>query len=365
MRVLIAPDKFKGTLTAPSAALAMAEGVRKVDPGAIVSSAPVADGGEGTLEALIDAFGGERSFETILDPWRNRARSPIAVFSNGDVCVEAATTLKGDPLTADSQGLGMLIRRAAELVQEGGRVLVAVGGTASTDGGTGLARSLGWSFRDRDGREVSPGGGGLASIAQIARPERPLDVEVVGLCDIQAPLTGEDGSARSFAAQKGATPEQVEQLEQGLQNLAALARSELHVDLHNIAFAGAGGGIAAGLRMFAGAELRSGFSFVSEAMRLPSLISFVDFVITGEGRFDAQSVAGKAPVGVARAAHAIGIPCLGLFGELASPAKVALTAGFSDVLSLRDSLEAPERRHPAELLTEATQLLLSRQPFNR
>lgn len=363
MRVLIAPDKFRGTLTAPSAALAMAEGVRRVDPSAILSCAPVADGGEGTIDALIDALGGERSFETTVDPWRKRARCAIAMLSSGDVCVEAATTLTGDPLTADSEGLGRLIRRAAELLHDDGRVLVAVGGTASTDGGTGLARSLGWSFLDGDGTEVPPGGAGLASIAQIKRPERPLDVAILGLCDVNAPLTGHDGSARSFAPQKGATSEQVELLERGLENLATVARSELHVDLQKVDFAGAGGGIAAGLHMFAGAELRSGFSFVSDAMRLPSLISSMDFVITGEGRFDEQSVAGKAPVGVARAAHEIGVPCLGLFGELASPAKVALTAGFSDVLSVRESLEDSERKDPGESLTEATQLLVSRQPL--
>ena len=363
MRVLIAPDKFKGTLSAPSAALAMADGVRKVDPAAILSSAPVADGGEGTLDTLIDAFGGERSFQTTVDPWRKRARCPIGVLANGDVCVETATALRGDPVSADSHGIGLLIRAASELVGKAGRVLVAVGGTASTDGGTGLARALGWSFRDRDGTEVPPGGRGLASIVRVEPPEPPLDIEVLALCDVKAPLTGDAGSARSFSPQKGATSEQVEELERGLQNLSVVARRELHLDLQKLDFAGAGGGIAAGLHMFVGAELRSGFAFVSEAMRLRSLVSSVDFVITGEGRFDEQSVAGKAPVGVARTARDLGIPCLGVFGELASPAKVALTAGFSDVLSLRESVEASERSHPAELLTQATQLLLSRQPL--
>lgn len=135
------------------------------------------------------------------------------------------------------------------------------------------------------------------------------------------------------------------------------------VDLDNVRFAGAGGGIAAGLRVFAGAELRSGFEFVSHAMRLRSLIVASDVVITGEGRFDEQSLAGKAPVGVARTSHELGIPCLGLFGELASPAKAALTAGFSDVLSLRDAFGAEAGADASILLTRATQLLLWRQPL--
>lgn len=363
MRVLIAPDKFKGTLGAPSAALAMVEGVRGVDPSAIVSSAPLADGGGGTLDALLDALGGARSFETTVDPWGARARVPMALLANDDVCIETATSVAGDALTADSHGTGLLLRRAGEIVEGSGRVLVAVGGTVSTDGGTGLARALGWSFLDSEGREVPPGGAGLERIARVQPPVVPVQVEVVGLCDVEAPLTGQAGSARSFAPQKGASPEQVEVLERGLLNLARIVRSHLGVDLDEVRFAGAGGGIAAGLRAFAGAELRSGFEFVSKAMRLRSLIAASDVVITGEGRFDEQSLAGKAPVGVARASHELGIPCLGLFGELASPAKAALTAGFSDVLSLRDEFGAGAIADASTVLTEATRLLLSRQPL--
>lgn len=363
MRVLLAPDKFKGTLSAPSAALAMAEGVRQVDPSAILSSAPVADGGAGTLDALLDAAGGQRRYETTVDPWWERLRTAIALLSNGEVCVETATSLQGDPLAADSYGLGLLIARAAELVQGEGSVLVAVGGTASTDGGTGLARALGWAFLDEDGHEVATGGAGLDRIASIRPPENRTQVSVVGLCDVKAPLTGVTGSAHRFAPQKGALPEQVQILERGLLNLTEQVRRHLGVDLDKVDFAGAGGGIAAGLHAFAGADLRSGFDQVSEAMRLRGLISSADFVITGEGRFDEQSVAGKAPVGVARVAHELGIPCLGLFGELASPPKVALTAGFSDVLSLREVFGPEATSEPASLVTDATRLLLSRQPL--
>lgn len=315
------------------------------------------------MDALIDALGGERTFETTEDPWGRRVRVPIALLPNGDVCIETATTATGDAMTAGSHGVGLLIRRAAELIQGAARVLVAVGGTASTDGGTGVARALGWSFLDRDGGEVPSGGAGLRSITRIEPPDEPPEPQVIALCDVDAPLTGETGSARSFAPQKGASPEQVDDLESGLVNLADLVRSRFGLDLDKLPFAGAGGGIAGGLRVFLGAELRSGFSFVAEAMRLGDLVSAADFVITGEGRFDDQSLAGKAPVGVARVAHEQGIPCLGLFGELASAARVALTAGFSDVLSLRDAVGHRSQEEPSTLLTEATRLLLSRQPL--
>jgi len=266
-------------------------------------------------------------------------------------------------MTADSHGLGVLIERAASLVQGGGRILVAIGGTASTDGGTGLARALGWRFLDGDGNEVPRGGAGLERIGRIEKPTERLEASVLGLCDVRAPLTGEAGSALSFGPQKGASPADVGALERGLTNLTQVARAQLNVDLDKVDHAGAGGGIAAGLHAFLGAELRSGFDFISNAMRLRGLVESADFVITGEGRFDAQSVAGKAPVGVARVAHELGIPCLGVFGELGSPAKVALTAGFSDVLSLREALGAEPTGEPSALLTEATRLLLARQPL--
>jgi glycerate 2-kinase len=362
VRVLIAPDKFKGSFSAPAAALAIAEGIRRVHPDAIVSSSPVADGGSGTLEALLDSVGGEKVYVTTTDAWGAHRRAPIALLDDGDVCIEAAESSTGDPMRADSGGLGTLLLEAAERAHPDHRVLVAVGGTASTDGGTGLARSLGWRFLDDEGREVPRGGAGLASIARIERPEAPLGTKVLALCDVDAPLTGEDGSARRYSPQKGASPDQVELLERGLSNLAARVRDATSIEMDR-AFGGAGGGIGAGLFAFAGADLHSGFSIVAESMRLSGLISAVDAVVTGEGRFDEQSLRGKAPIGVARAAHDSEVPCLGLFGELAIPVRAALTAGFSDVLSLMDHFGDRLPRDPAERLTEGARMLFARLPF--
>lgn len=360
MRVLLAPDKFKGTLSSTAAALAMAEGVRRAYPRAVITTCPLADGGGGTLDAMLDAVGGTKTFVTSRDPWGKPLRAPLALLADGSVCVETASPSFGDPVRADSEGVGMCIRRAAEL-SEGGRVLVAVGGTASTDGGTGLARALGWRFLDGFGEPLPEGSEALGRLRYIEEPYPRVSAEVVALCDVEAPLLGPSGSARRYAPQKGATAEQVEKLEHGLSELVALVREIFGKNI-DVPRAGAGGGIGAGLLAFADAELRSGFQVVAEAMKLGPLIAASDVVVTGEGRFDPQSLDGKAPAAVAGLAHKIGVPCLGVFGSLEVPVPTALGAGFSDVLDL---IAAPgmSAGDPTETLSRGTELLFGRQPF--
>lgn len=361
--MLIAPDKFKGTLSAPAAAIAIAHGVRDVQATAVVSSVPVADGGEGTVDTLLDARGGARIFVTTVDPWGTPRRARAVVLSDSSACLETASDVRGDPMRADSEGVGRAIAHIADSF-EVKRIIVAVGGTASSDGGTGLARAFGWRFLDRSGRDVPAGGEGLLHIRTISAPDSELGIDVVGLCDVDSPLTGPSGSARTFAPQKGAAPEQVDLLEQGLANLTAVVRGELGVDLNDVPHAGAGGGIGAGLLAFLRAELHSGFAFVAEAQGLERLISSVDVVITGEGRFDAQTLAGKAPAGVARLSHDLGVPCLGLFGEVDLPKRSALGAGFSDILALNEDVAEPARMSdPGEVLTMGARILLGRQPL--
>ncbi len=333
MRALIAPDKFKGTLSGPAAALAIAEGVREALPSAVVSLCPLADGGPGTMDALIDAIDGDKRYVSTVDPWGAEVRAPLAVLADGTVCIETAAPETGDVLTADSHGIGDALVQAAALSGTSA-VLVAVGGTASVDGGTGLARAFGWRFLDEAGDPLRPGGGALVDLARIAPAPEPVQRRVVGLCDVDAPLVGPEGAARRFGPQKGASPEQVELLERGLTNLGRVIQRDVGIDVLSAPYAGAGGGIGAGLVAFLGAELRSGFAFVAESLRLDRLISLADVVLSGEGRFDEQSLAGKAPAGVALMSRDHGVPCLGIFGSIAVAPKVALTAGFSDVLDL-------------------------------
>ncbi len=361
MRILIAPDKFKGTLSAPAAALAIADGIRGVYPDAVLSSSPVADGGGGTSDTLLDASGGRKVFVTTVDPWRAPCRAAVAVLADGSVCVETAAEGRGDPMHASSEGVGRTIAQVGEMFAPA-TVLVGVGGTASTDGGTGVARALGWSFLDQQGRETSPGGAGLIDIHRVQPPAGEGQMKVVALCDVDSPLTGDGGSARRFGPQKGATPEQVELLERGLRNLAAVIREQLGIEVEDVPGAGAGGGLGAGLLAFLGAELTSGFAFIAQRLGLERLISNVDAVITGEGRFDPQSLEGKAPVGVARMSRRLGVPCLGVFGQLDVPKKTPLTAGFSDVIAL-DGSESSSALASAGALRDAVGSLFTRQPW--
>lgn len=358
MRALIAPDKFKGTLTAPAAALAMAEGIRAAVPDAVVSLCPVADGGEGTLAALLDALGGSKAYLSATDPWDRPARFPVAFLDDGTVCCETSSSASGDPRAADSHGIGVLLKRVLD-ERPGTHIALGIGGTASTDGGTGLARALGWRFLDANGRDLPPGGAALSELYTIAPPERPIEGTVVGLCDVDAPLTGPTGSAARFAPQKGAGPEDVVILERGLERLAEVTRSELGIDLGALEGAGAGGGIGAGVVAFCAGSLVSGFDHVASALRLRTRIEAADLVITGEGRFDEQSLQGKASAGVARLSHETGVPCLGIFGSLGVPLATVLGAGFSDALTIPVSADGVA---PAAGLTRAAEALMLRQP---
>lgn len=362
MRILVSPDKFKGTLTAPAAALAIAEGVRSAHPASVISLCPIADGGEGTLAALLDAVGGIKRFVTGTDPWGRRARIPVAVLEDGTLCVESASSVAGDPVLADSSGLGSALAEVAA-TEPDVMVLIGIGGTASTDGGVGLGRALGWRFLDGDGEPIARGGAGLVDLHRIIPPETPVPITVKGLCDVDAPLTGADGSARRFAPQKGATPEEVDVLERGLQRLAEVVHADLGIDVHAVPRAGAGGGIAAGVAAFCGGELTSGFEYLADALGLRSRIDASDLVITGEGRFDEQSIQGKASAGIARLSHERGVPCLGLFGQMTVSMPAALGTGFSDVATVDASTPPGEPADAATRLVAAASTLLSRQPM--
>lgn len=321
---------------------------------------PLADGGSGTLEVLVDAVGGDRRFADTVDPWGRRRRSPFALLNDRVAFVDTASESTGDPLRADSEGVGRLIRVAADAVGPEGTILVGVGGTASTDGGVGLARGLGWKFLSDRGEPLPPGGGSLVDVTYIDPPGDRLDVKVVGLCDVDVRL---DQSAEMFGPQKGASPEEVEELRRGLSKLGEIVRDTIGVDVAGLAFGGAGGGVGAGLAAFLGAELRSGFRYIADIVHLADLIDMADAVITGEGRFDEQSLKGKVPVAVAALAHDHGVPCLGLFGALSVSERMALNAGFADVMDLRmlESEAAPA--NAAAALTAATETLIRRQPF--
>jgi len=328
MRVVVAPDSFKESLSAVAVAAAMARGVRDARPDAEVDVCPMADGGEGTVEAMVAATGGRLvpvdTFGPLLEPRQAR----FGVLGDGRTGVIEMADAAGlallpparrDPTKTTTYGVGWLIRAALEAGL--GRIVVGIGGSATVDGGAGSAQALGVVFLDRAGRRLARGlsGGQLGRIGRIdvsgrhrrlSAGERGEGADVRVACDVSNPLTGPDGAAAVYGPQKGATPGMVELLEAGLANLAGAIRRDLGVDVTNLPGGGAAGGLGAGLVAFAGARLESGVRTVAETVRLAERVRGADWVITGEGKFDSQSAAGKTAFGVAEIAAAAGVPAI-------------------------------------------------------
>jgi len=364
MRVLVAPDKFKGTLTAAEAARAMSAGWRRGDPGAEVDEVPVADGGEGTLDALVEALGGRTERIRVTGPLGDPVDAELGLVE-GEVLTAVVEMARAsglglisegrrDPMRATTVGTGELILAAARHRPK--RMIVCIGGSATNDGGAGVAQALGARLRDEAGRDLPPGGGalrGLVSIdtSQIAREVRDMDIVVA--TDVENPLTGPHGASAVYGPQKGASPEQVSMLDEGLRHLAAVILRDLGLDVRDVPGAGAAGGLGAGLIAFLGARVRPGFDVVAEAVGLAERLEAADVAVTGEGRFDAQSERGKAPAGVLRMAGEAGCRAVLIAGEVADG--VLPAAGLVYSLAERaGSVEAAISR-AAPLLEEAAE----------
>ena len=372
MRIVVAPDKFKGTVGARDVARAIEAGIRTVRPDVDVSLCPVADGGEGTAETLFHLRGRAQRQVAVSDPLGRPVSANVVALEDGSTVIESAAASglhllqphERDALRTSSRGTGELLLSALrDDLSPGARVIVGVGGTASTDGGTGAARAAGWSFLDSKGRPLDPGGAALRRLARIEAPEheprRPA-VEVVGACDVDTPLIGARGCARVFGPQKGASLGDVEVLEEGLECLAGRMKEDLGFDVAGLPHAGAGGGLGAGLAAFFGAVLLSGFDLVSRQVGLERLIREADLVITGEGRLDEQSLMGKCTGRVAELCSRFGKSCWVLAAEVALDAESLESAGFRHALGLVDlyGRDASLAR-PLDLIADATALAVT------
>jgi glycerate kinase len=328
VRVLIAPDKFRGTLSAEQAALAIEIGWLRGRPDDTVVRVPMADGGEGTLDALLVASNGRRITTRVTGPLGDPVDAPFGVLPGpeGPVAVVEMSRASGialvgsrrrDPTHATTRGTGELIRAA--LAERPVRVVVAVGGSATTDGGAGMAQALGARLLDAGGREIGGGGAGLLDLQRVDVSE--LDPAARGVrflvaADVDNPLVGPSGAASVFAPQKGASREEVLLLDRALAHYAAILERDLGVEVRDLPGAGAAGGLAAGLVAFLGAHLRPGVEIVMDALRLPERVLSSDLVITGEGKLDASSLGGKTVAGVARVAREAGVRILVLAGRV-------------------------------------------------
>ncbi len=346
MKVVIAPDSYKGCLSALEVAKAMERGVLSAIPAAEVRKIPIADGGEGTVAALVTATNGQLRQTAVTDPLGNKINAHWGVLGDGRTAViemAAASGLplvpkeKRDPRFTTTFGTGELIQAA--LAEGLPKIIIGIGGSATNDGGTGMARALGVRFLAADGREVAPGGGSLAEICQIdttGLDPRLINTEIVVACDVDNPLCGTRGASAVFGPQKGATPEMVQQLDAGLAKYASCAQQATGRDVADKAGAGAAGGLGAGLMFFTPAQLKPGVEIVLDAVGFSDIVHDADFVITGEGRTDFQTAFGKAPVGVAKVAKTHGVPVFCISGGLGEGADDVLAQGIDAVMSICD-----------------------------
>ena len=317
MRVLIAPDKFKGSVTAREVAAAVAGGLGQL-PGFIVDSCPVADGGEGFAEALMTRCD---RIEGIRDPlgrpiaarcgWLD---ATTAVIEMSDASgLHRLTPQERDPWRASTFGTGQLILHAAS--HGATRVLVGLGGSATNDAGAGAAAALGWRFLTGEDEPLDPRPANFMAIERIEPPRENSIPHIVAACDVRNPLLGSEGASRVYAPQKGADERMIERLEEALNHLADLVAAQLGIDHRSLPGAGAAGGLGYGLATFCRAQIRPGFALVSESLNLEDRIAASDLVITGEGRLDAQTLYGKAPAEVARLAKRSGKPVAAVCGQ--------------------------------------------------
>ncbi|GMV94200.1 MAG: glycerate kinase [Candidatus Hydrogenedentota bacterium] len=365
MRIVIAPDSFKECLSALEVSEALASGLRRALPDAELELVPMADGGEGTVDALVAATGGSTVPLTVTGPLGDPVDAVYGVLGDGTTAVIEMASASGlalvpkerrDPRIATTFGTGELLRAA----MDGGatRIIIGIGGSATNDGGAGMAEALGYRFLDASGNPLPRGGIALAKLAQIDTSNRiPAldDCTVQVACDVTNPLCGPNGASFVYGPQKGASPRDAEELDEALRHFAHVVREQLGIEIAELPGAGAAGGLGAGLVAFARGSLRPGVDLVAGACRLAERLEGADLVITGEGKVDGQSIHGKTPVGVAKIAQKAGVRVIAVAGILGDGYEAVHTAGIEAVHSLTGEFVTPEYAiaNAAALLTEA------------
>ena len=364
MKIVVAPDSYKGSVSAMGVADAMENGIRRVFPNAVVRKIPIADGGEGTVEPMVVATDGEIRHTEVTGPLGEKIRAHWGILGDRKTAVIEMAAASGlllvprnklNPRLATSYGTGELI--LAALAAGLRKIIIGIGGSATNDGGAGMARALGVRFLDAEGGNLSEGGAALAQLARIditGIDPRIADTELIVACDVDNPLCGMRGASAVFGPQKGATPAIVAELDSSLAHFARLAIEVTGRDVADIPGAGAAGGLGAGLMFFTPAKLRPGVEIVLEAVGFSEAVNGAAFVVTGEGRTDFQTAFGKAPVGVAKVAKSFNVPVFCLSGGLGQGANDVLVQGIDAVMSICDRpLSLEECMRDGAVLIEA------------
>jgi glycerate 2-kinase len=375
MKIVVAPDSFKGNLTSIQVADYVEAGILKADAAIEVVKVPVADGGEGSVEAMIAAAGGTIVPVKVCGPLGETVDAFYGLLADGRTAViemAAAAGLhlvpedKKNPMETTTWGVGQLLLEA--LNQGVQRVIMCIGGSSTNDAGTGMVQALGGKFFDKAGMELGRGGKMLSAIDRIdisGIDARIAKTTFIAACDVKNPLFGPSGAAYVYAPQKGATPEMVTQLDKGLEQFAEAVHQSLGIEVSNISGGGAAGGLGAGLVAFCGARLMPGIDVVIEATAFEEKLQGADMLITGEGRTDGQTAYGKVPVGLAMVAKRCGVPvvCLsgGLAGDYENIYAHGIDAAFSNVTDAMPLKEA--MLHSGDMMTKAayaiTRLMLA------
>ncbi|EOA6548265.1 glycerate kinase [Vibrio vulnificus] len=344
MKIIIAPDSYKESLTAMDVAIAIEKGFKQVLPDAHYVKLPMADGGEGTVQSMVDATGGTIIEHTVTGPLGQRVDGFFGLLGEGKTAVIEMAAASGlhlvtpdqrNPLITTTFGTGELIKAALDHGVE--HIIVGIGGSATNDGGIGMAQALGIKLLDAQGNALGHGGGELAKLATIDCSQldpRLAQVRLEVACDVDNPLCGPKGASAVFGPQKGATPEMVTILDKNLAHYAAIIKQQLGADVRDMAGAGAAGGMGAALLGLLNAELRPGIEIVMDAVHLDEIVADADLVITGEGRIDSQTIHGKTPIGVARTAKKHGLPVIGIAGCLSADCGVVHEHGLDAVFAV-------------------------------
>jgi len=338
-KIIVVPDSFKGGITSQRFCEISATAIGNIYPDAQVITIPIADGGEGTVDAFISALGGEKISAIVKDPCFEDMESFYGMLPDKTAVIEMAACAglplaKGreNPLITTTYGVGQLIGLATEKGCTG--IILAMGGSATNDAGCGMASALGVRFYDEQGTEFIPSGGTLCKIKTIDTRGLKLVVPVTAMCDIDNPLFGQHGAAYVFAPQKGADESTVVLLDVGLSHFANIVKHQLHIDVDELAGGGAAGGLGAGAVCFLNADLKMGIDVVLDTADFDSLLSGTDLIITGEGKIDTQSLRGKAVIGVAKRAKVKHVPVIAVVGDIGDDIEKAYELGISGIFSI-------------------------------
>lgn len=344
MRILVAPNYFKGSLTSLKVANCIEKGIKKVFTKAEVIKIPFADGGDGTVESITSAISGSKIINCkVIGPLGEKIDSFFGILPDNTAVIEMAAASglrlvppgKRNPLITTTYGVGELIISALNYGCK--KIIVGIGGSATNDGGAGMAQAIGVRLLDENGKEIRFGGGELKRLGKIDMSgidNRIKDIEIIVASDVTNPLCGRNGASYVYGPQKGATHKMVKELDENLLNYAEIIKRDLKIDVKNIPGSGAAGGLGAGLLAFCGAKMREGFKLIAEITKLEEKVRESSLVITGEGKIDSQTLCGKAPYGVTQYAKKYNIPVIVIAGSVVGDLEIFHNAGMNAVISI-------------------------------